>query len=534
MHLAKSMAKKATQVKRQQGKSPNTIRESGHAGEIFDVVLSFAGEDRAYVEAVAEFLQKNGVKFFYDKYEEVTSWGKDLAIRISEIYGKEGRYCIPFISKFYAEKAYPTLEIRTALAKAIMQKEEYILPARFDNTEVPGLRPTIAYIDLTNKTPDQFGNIILQKLERISGKSEKTTTEKLGKINKHTPNKAQLLSLLNTLWGTNDLDVFIELFHKIKEILLKDNDLLEEWEKNPDLQQWKLKIEGKSYIWDLASTQVEKLGLYGRFFNEYEFLLSPSSLFHLINDSRVKSKMKNLLNIDGNYSRISDFLTEIQGLSTLILLQIFGEYDIKSFFDKVRTQINENSVPLLWTAYQGYLEYPLSRIFKEIEEVKQKFPIEVCIINWDTENIDLRCTITSMENTFQLGEKKFNNPYRNGRFLFEIKFPPNYPSHPPYIFCHTLIWHPNIDMSIGPPKSNICLDLVNPDLMGIVSSDISVWNSNRRLVDVICAFKGMVNAQPPWFNPGNPSNFEAGQMAIHNCKKFLEKAKNWTERFAME
>jgi len=38
----------------------------------FDVALSFAGEDRKYVEQVAGFLQEMGIRVFYDKYEEVT------------------------------------------------------------------------------------------------------------------------------------------------------------------------------------------------------------------------------------------------------------------------------------------------------------------------------------------------------------------------------------------------------------------------------------------------------------------------------
>jgi hypothetical protein len=40
----------------------------------FDVALSFAGEDRTYVERVASELQRMGLKVFYDKHEAVTLW----------------------------------------------------------------------------------------------------------------------------------------------------------------------------------------------------------------------------------------------------------------------------------------------------------------------------------------------------------------------------------------------------------------------------------------------------------------------------
>ena len=38
----------------------------------FDVALSFAGEDRTYVERVANELKRMGLKVFYDKHEAVT------------------------------------------------------------------------------------------------------------------------------------------------------------------------------------------------------------------------------------------------------------------------------------------------------------------------------------------------------------------------------------------------------------------------------------------------------------------------------
>ena len=41
----------------------------------FDIALSFAGEDRKYVEEVADILKKMGFRIFYDKYETVTLLG---------------------------------------------------------------------------------------------------------------------------------------------------------------------------------------------------------------------------------------------------------------------------------------------------------------------------------------------------------------------------------------------------------------------------------------------------------------------------
>lgn len=130
----------------------------------YDLVLSFAGEDREYVERVAEFLESHGVAVFYDKYEEVTLWGKDLVEHFDGVYRKQGRFCIMFISRHYAEKVWTTHERRSALARALEEQVEYVLPVRFDQTEIPGLRPTIGYLDLRTLTPEQLGERVLHKI----------------------------------------------------------------------------------------------------------------------------------------------------------------------------------------------------------------------------------------------------------------------------------------------------------------------------------------------------------------------------------
>lgn len=144
------------------------INASKHAVEdtdVYEIVLSFAGEDRGYVERVAAYLKKRDVRCFYDKYEEVTLWGKDLAEHLDKVY-RSARFCVMFISQHYAEKLWPNHERRSALARAVEEKGEYILPARFDNTEVPGIRHTLGYVDLRSKSPDELGHMILQKLGR--------------------------------------------------------------------------------------------------------------------------------------------------------------------------------------------------------------------------------------------------------------------------------------------------------------------------------------------------------------------------------
>ena len=70
----------------------------------FDIALSFANEDREYVEKVVEILKNKNIKIFYDKDKEETLWGKDLYEYLNDIYKNKAKYTIIFISKFYAKK----------------------------------------------------------------------------------------------------------------------------------------------------------------------------------------------------------------------------------------------------------------------------------------------------------------------------------------------------------------------------------------------------------------------------------------------
>jgi hypothetical protein len=133
----------------------------------YDVVLSFAGEDREYVDKVAAALVSSGIRVFYDKYEEVELWGKDLYQHLSEVYRTGGKYCVIFASKAYAEKLWAKHELRSAQARAFEENREYILPARFDDTEIPGILATTAYLDLRGRSPENLASAIEKKVRPV-------------------------------------------------------------------------------------------------------------------------------------------------------------------------------------------------------------------------------------------------------------------------------------------------------------------------------------------------------------------------------
>lgn len=131
----------------------------------FDVALSFAGEDRSYVQAVADGLQKQGIRVFYDQFEQARLWGEDLVVHLDKVYRSNSRYVIIFASTNYVAKVWTSHERRSAQARAIEERgSAYILPVLLDDTEVPGLPPTVGYLDGRLFDPLQVAEMVAQKL----------------------------------------------------------------------------------------------------------------------------------------------------------------------------------------------------------------------------------------------------------------------------------------------------------------------------------------------------------------------------------
>jgi tetratricopeptide (TPR) repeat protein len=146
------------------------VDPSARPGSQWDVALSFAGAQRDYVEQVAQALKARGVSCFYDADEriEIELWGKDLAEELPRIYGEQAAAVVVFVSAEYAAQDWTRLERRAAVNRAVRERREYVLPARFDDTPPPGLLSDMVTVDLRGRTPQKFADMIAAKLVTLS------------------------------------------------------------------------------------------------------------------------------------------------------------------------------------------------------------------------------------------------------------------------------------------------------------------------------------------------------------------------------
>lgn len=130
----------------------------------FDVVLSFAREDRDLAENLANYLREDDFAVFYDKYNQASLWGKNLYDHLTHIYKRSAKYCVVFISEHYVKKAWTNRERQAALDRALIESKEYILPIQIDETKLPGLDDSIGYLNIKDLSVKDVYKILKEKL----------------------------------------------------------------------------------------------------------------------------------------------------------------------------------------------------------------------------------------------------------------------------------------------------------------------------------------------------------------------------------
>lgn len=93
---------------------PDFVREVGFAKvdyeETYDIALSFAGEDRAYADALRDALQDLGHTVFYDMAEQHRFLGEDVETFLGPVYESGSRYVVAILGEMYGRKRWTLFE----------------------------------------------------------------------------------------------------------------------------------------------------------------------------------------------------------------------------------------------------------------------------------------------------------------------------------------------------------------------------------------------------------------------------------------
>jgi hypothetical protein len=131
---------------------------------LYDVALSFAGEDRHYARDVASFLQRKEVRVFFDEDEAARLLGKDLSPHLRDVYASRSQLCVVFVSRSYLRKPWTRFELEAVRRRQEQSEIEFLIQVRLDGARLPGISSAIAYLDGRRLSAEKVAGMIVGKL----------------------------------------------------------------------------------------------------------------------------------------------------------------------------------------------------------------------------------------------------------------------------------------------------------------------------------------------------------------------------------
>ena len=134
--------------------------------DLYDIAVSFAGEQRDYVDKTVSACKALGLNVFYDRDKNNDWWGADFIRKQRQIYSSKTRFFVAFISNEYLGKPIPMDEFSSAMLTAVKQGDGYILPVLIGNPDIPSdlLHPHIGYLRAESYTPEQLAGQLSKKV----------------------------------------------------------------------------------------------------------------------------------------------------------------------------------------------------------------------------------------------------------------------------------------------------------------------------------------------------------------------------------
>jgi len=109
--------------------------------------------------------------------------------------------------------------------------------------------------------------------------------------------------------------------------------------------------------------------------------------------------------------------------------------------------------------------------------------------------------------------------YEGGIFRASLKFPDNFPEHPPTMKFKTQMWHPNIY-----PDGTVCISILHPpgeDAMNSQESATERWRPVLGIEQILISVLSMLNAP----NIDSPANVDAGLQFRDDYEGYKKKVR---------
>jgi hypothetical protein len=143
--------------------------------DLYDVAISFSGEDRAIARQIAESLRKRGVRVFFGEYAQSELWGRNLYEYLTKIY-EESRLCIVIVSESYTNSEWASSELRNLIAHSRSRDSFTILPITVGGART-GLLSNVTSIDWSATDADAVAALVVERLRSLPQPSKSREPE---------------------------------------------------------------------------------------------------------------------------------------------------------------------------------------------------------------------------------------------------------------------------------------------------------------------------------------------------------------------
>lgn len=133
---------------------------------VYTIAVSYASEQRYYVEKFVNFFIEKNINIYYDRNEQAQMLGTLLHEKLQEIYTEDTYYRIIFLSKDYINKPITKMESEYILADNVYQKNKlYVF--KFDEAMLPGLNRNFVYSTIEEyPDPEDYANLIYDAIKK--------------------------------------------------------------------------------------------------------------------------------------------------------------------------------------------------------------------------------------------------------------------------------------------------------------------------------------------------------------------------------
>lgn len=124
----------------------------------FRIAFSSAGEKRDFVKETADILAKRfgEASILYDKFHKAEFANADLAFDLPALYKTDADLIATVFCADYDKKEWCGLEWRAIFSIIKEGAAKQVMLNRFDRVDGKGLHGLGSFVELTNKTPEQF------------------------------------------------------------------------------------------------------------------------------------------------------------------------------------------------------------------------------------------------------------------------------------------------------------------------------------------------------------------------------------------